>query len=200
MIAPDRATPRNLVDLLWPAGDGAARGLRLASLAVLGSLLLWASAKVHVPFYPVPMTLQTGAVLLLGVAYGWRLALATVLLYLAEGAVGLPVFSGTPERGIGLAYMAGPTGGYLASYPFVAVIAGLAAERARSWLGLAFSLLLAVVVNYALGLAWLAGFVGLQKAVAVGAAPFALGDLVKLLLVTALAEAAGLGRLRRQVG
>jgi biotin transport system substrate-specific component len=198
MIARDRATPRKLVDLLWPAGGGA-QVLRLVSLAVLGSLLLWASAKTHVPFYPVPMTLQTGAVLLLGVAYGWRLALASVLLYLAEGAFGLPVYSGTPERGIGLAYMAGPTGGYLASYPFVAVIAGLAAERARGWLELGVGLLLAVVANYALGLAWLAAFVGPQKAVALGAAPFVLGDVVKLLLVAALSEA-GLARLRQRLG
>src|SRR3954454_13264091 len=129
MIARHRATPRKLVDLLWPAGGGA-QVLRLLSLAVLGSLLLWASAKAHVPFYPVPMTMQTGAVLLLGVAYGWRLGLATVLLSVAEGAMGLPVFSGTPERGIGLAYMAGPTAGYLASYPLAAVVAGVAAERA----------------------------------------------------------------------
>ena len=82
-------------------------------LAVIGSLLLWASAKVKVDLPLVPITLQSLAVLGLGAAYGWRLGAATVLLSLAEGAVGLPVFAGTPAKGIGLAYMMGPTGGYL---------------------------------------------------------------------------------------
>lgn len=195
MTARDHAQPRSLVDHLWPAGAIPAP-LRYALLAVLGTLLLWASAKVKVPFYPVPMTMQPAVLLLLGVAYGWRLGLATVLLYLAEGAVGLPVFAGTPERGIGLAYMAGPTGGYLAAFPLMTVIAGLTAEKARGWLGLALGLLLAIVADYALGAMWLAGFVGgIQKAVTVGVLPFLLGDVVKLCLVTALAGA-GLARLR----
>ena len=88
--------------------------MRAVLLAVAGSLLLWASAKISVPFWPVPMTMQPFVVLGLGAAFGWRLGMATVALYLLEGALGLPVFQGTPEKGIGLAYMAGPTGGYLA--------------------------------------------------------------------------------------
>jgi biotin transport system substrate-specific component len=195
MTARDHAPPRSLVDRLWPAGAAVPAPLRHVVLAVLGTLLLTLSAKLKVPFYPVPMTMQPAVLLLLGVAYGPRLGVATVLLYLAEGALGLTVFAGTPERGIGLAYMAGPTGGYLASFPLMTLVAGLAAERARGWLGLGLGLLLAVAVNYALGVAWLAGFVGLEKAVAVGVLPFLLGDLLKLLLVTALA-AAGLSRLR----
>ena len=108
MLSTSSATP-TLVDRLWPSSE---RNVpRAAVLAVVGSLLLWLSAKVQVPFYPVPMTLQTAVVFLLGIAYGWRLAAATELLYLAEGAVGLPVFAGTPEKGIGLPYMLGPTGG-----------------------------------------------------------------------------------------
>src|SRR5258708_32699224 len=96
---------------MWPARTGA--GLRLAVLTVLGSLALTLSAKLQVPFYPVPMTMQSLVVLLIGLAFGWRLGTATVLLYLGEGLAGLPVFAGTPEKGIGLAYVAGPTRGDL---------------------------------------------------------------------------------------
>ena len=184
----------SLADRLWPATEGQAV-LRTAVLAVFGSLLLWASAKVQVPFYPVPMTLQTAVVLLIGVAYGPRLAAATLLLYLAEGAVGLPVFAGTPERGIGLAYMVGPTGGYLAGFLAAAVIAGWTAERSRHWLTTALGLLAAIVAIHLLGAAWLATLVGPAKAVSLGVLPFLLGDAVKLALVTAAAEA-GLARPR----
>ena len=184
----------SLADRLWPATEGQAV-LRTAVLAVFGSLLLWASAKVQVPFYPVPMTLQTAVVLLIGVAYGPRLAAGTLLLYLAEGAVGLPVFAGTPERGIGLAYMVGPTGGYLAGFLAAAVISGWTAERSRHWLTTALGLLAAIVAIHLLGAAWLATLVGPAKAVSLGVLPFLLGDAVKLALVTAAAEA-GLARPR----
>ena len=184
----------SLADRLWPATEGQAV-LRAAALAVFGSLLLWASAKVQVPFYPVPMTLQTAVVLLIGVAYGPRLAAGTLLLYLAEGAVGLPVFAGTPERGIGLAYMVGPTGGYLAGFLAAAVISGWTAERSRHWLTTALGLLAAIVAIHLLGAAWLATLVGPAKAVSLGVLPFLLGDAVKLALVTAAAEA-GLARPR----
>ena len=184
----------SLADRLWPTTEGQAI-LRAVVLAVFGSLLLWASAKVQVPFYPVPMTLQTAVVLLIGVAYGPRLAAGTLLLYLAEGAVGLPVFAGTPERGIGLAYMVGPTGGYLAGFLAAAVIAGWTAERSRHWLTTALGLLAAIVAIHLLGAAWLATLVGPAKAVSLGVLPFLLGDAVKLALVTAAAEA-GLARPR----
>ena len=184
------------VDRLWPVAPGAARLARSAALALLGSLLLWASAKVQVPFYPVPMTMQTAVVFLIGIAYGPRLGVATVLLYLAEGAMGLPVFAGTPERGIGLPYMMGPTGGYLASYPLVVALVGYVAQRRHGVLPLALSLLAGTAIIYLLGAGWLAGFVGLEKAVAVGVVPFLLGDAVKLALVATLA-AAGLARLGR---
>ena len=184
----------SLADRLWPATEGQAV-LRAAALAVFGSLLLWASAKVQVPFYPVPMTLQTAVVLLIGVAYGPRRAAGTLLLYLAEGAVGLPVFAGTPERGIGLAYMVGPTGGYLAGFLAAAVISGWTAERSRHWLTTALGLLAAIVAIHLLGAAWLATLVGPAKAVSLGVLPFLLGDAVKLALVTAAAEA-GLARPR----
>src|SRR5256885_9623717 len=107
---------------MWPARTSA--GLRFAALAVLGSLALTLSAKLQVPFYPVPMTMQSLVVLLIGLAFGWRLGTATVLLYLAEGLAGLPVFAGTPEKGIGLAYMMGPTGGYLVGFVLAAAFLG----------------------------------------------------------------------------
>jgi len=175
-----------LADRLWPATAGGSRTLRLVALAVFGSALLWASAKVQIPFWPVPMTLQSGVVLLLGVAYGWRLAAATVLLYLAEGAIGLPVFAGTPARGIGLAYMVGPTGGYLVGFLAAAVIAGATAERTRDTLALAIGLIAAMVAIHVSGTAWLATFIGLDKALTNGLFPFVPGDVVKTALVLAL--------------
>jgi biotin transport system substrate-specific component len=111
------------------AGSNRLSLLQQVLLAIAGSLLLWVSAKVQVPFWPVPMTMQTFVVLGLGAAFGWRLGMATVALYLLEGAMGLPVFAGTPEKGIGLAYMAGPTGGYLAGFVVAAGITGWLAEK-----------------------------------------------------------------------
>ena len=184
------------VDRLWPATRSDQKVLRAVVLALAGSLLLWASAKVQVPFYPVPMTMQTAVVFLLGIAYGPRLAIGTILLYVAEGAMGLPVFAGTPERGIGVPYILGPTGGYIASWLLAAWITGAVAERSRHWLAIGASVLAATAVIYLGGAAWLATFVGAQKAFALGVAPFLLGDAVKAALVTALAVA-GLGRLGR---
>jgi len=186
-------TQPTLADRLWPAAGN--RPLRAVALAVLGTLLLWASAKIQVPFYPVPMTLQSAVVFLIGLAYGWRLAVATLLLYLAEGAVGLPVFAGTPEKGIGLPYMLGPTGGYLVGFVVAAGIAGWVAQRSRHWLATVGGLLVGTVVIYLLGALWLAGFVGAGKAVTLGVLPFLLGDAVKLALVAVAAEA-GLKQLR----
>ena len=183
-----------LADRLWPATTGQGV-LRAVLLALFGSLLLWASAKVQVPFYPVPMTFQTAVVLLIGLAYGPRLAAATLLLYLAEGAIGLPVFAGTPERGIGLAYMVGPTGGYLLGFLAAAVIAGWTAERSRHWLTTVLGLLAAMVAIHLLGAVWLATLIGPAKAVSLGVLPFLLGDAVKLALVAAAAEA---GLVRRR--
>jgi biotin transport system substrate-specific component len=183
-----------LADRVWPATTGQS-ALRAVLLALFGSLLLWASAKVQVPFYPVPMTLQTGVVLLIGLAYGPRLAAGTLLLYLAEGAAGLPVFAGTPERGIGLAYMVGPTGGYLVGFLVAAVIAGWTAERSRHWLTTVLGLLAGIVAIHLLGAVWLATLIGPAKAVSLGVLPFLLGDAVKLALVATAAEA---GLVRRQ--
>ena len=192
MLTP--TTNPTLADRLWPAG-AERKALRAVVLAVLGSLLLWASAKIQVPFYPVPMTLQTAVVFLIGIAYGWRLAVATLLLYLAEGAIGLPVFAGTPAKGIGLPYMLGPTGGYLVGFVAAAGITGWVAQRSRHWLATVGGLLAGTAAIYLLGAGWLATFVGAEKAVTLGVLPFLLGDAVKLALVAVAAEA-GLKQLR----
>ncbi len=177
-----------LAETIWPVAlDGSAlrRGIRALVLALIGSALLTVSAKVQVPFYPVPMTMQTLVVLTLGMAFGWRLGAATVLLYLAEGAMGLPVFSGTPEKGIGVAYMLGSTGGYLAGFVLAAALCGWLAERGwdRSIVTTALVMLLGNIVIYVPGLLWLGGLFGWDKPIlAWGLTPFVLGDVAKLAL------------------
>jgi biotin transport system substrate-specific component len=189
----------SFVDALWPA-SGAGRILRAVLLAVLGSALLALSAKLKVPFYPVPMTMQTFAVLLIGLVFGARLGLATVVLYLAEGAVGLPVLAGTPERGLGLAYMFGPTGGYLLGFALAVTLTGWIAERRRDAAGLALAVAAGGLVLYVPGLLWLAKFVGLEAAFGLGLAPFVVGDLLKAALAWALGlGGAAMGRRRLEV-
>jgi biotin transport system substrate-specific component len=188
----------SFVDALWPV-RGASRLLRAAVLAVLGSALLTLSAKVQVPFYPVPMTMQTLVVLLVGMAFGARLGVATVALYLAEGAVGLPVFAGTPEKGIGLAYMLGPTGGYLLGFVLAAAVAGWLVERRRDAAGLALAVVAGSLAIYASGVLWLASLVGLGKALELGLLPFLWGDLLKAGLAFALALG-GAAMVRRRLG
>jgi biotin transport system substrate-specific component len=168
------------VQTLWPASNA----VRHAALALAGTILLTISAKVQIPFWPVPFTMQTFIVLVLGTAFGWKLGAATMLLYLAEGALGLPVFSGTPERGIGVAYMLGPTGGYLAGFVAGAALCGWLAERGwdRSWWRTAAAMSLGHVIILALGWAWLAQIVGPAKAYASGVAPFYAGTIAKTAL------------------
>ena len=177
-----------LASTLWPVRSRS-RLLRNAVLAVGGSLLLALSAKVQVPFYPVPMTLQTLAVLVLGAAFGARLAAATVALYLVEGLLGLPVFAGAVA---GPAYMAGPTGGFLVGFLVAAAMIGWLAERGwdRSWATLLAAMALGHVIVFAFGFAWLAALIGPAKAFAAGVAPFALATVVKTLLACALIGAA----------
>jgi biotin transport system substrate-specific component len=188
----------SFVDALWPV-RGASRLVRAALLAALGSALLTLSAKIQVPFYPVPMTMQTLVVLLIGMAFGARLGIATVALYLAEGAVGLPVFAGTPEKGIGLAYMIGPTGGYLLGFVLAAAIAGWIVERRRDAAGLALAVVAGSIAIYAPGVLWLASLVGLGRALELGLVPFLWGDLLKAGLAFALALGAA-AMVRRRLG
>ena len=155
------------------------------ALALGGSLLLALSAKVQVPFYPVPLTLQTLVVLLLGPALGARLAAASVALYLFEGLVRMPVFAGAVA---GPVYMAGPTGGFLVGFLAAAALIGFAADRRwdRTWIRLLISLSLGHAVIFAFGFVWLAQLIGPEKAFAAGVAPFALATIVKTLLAAAL--------------
>lgn len=178
---------------LWQAPTRTERLTRSIGLAALGTLALYASAKVQVPFYPVPATLQTLVVVLIGAFYGPRLAAATVLAYLAQGAAGLPVFVGTPERGIGLAYMMGPTGGFLLGFVAMAATSGwlVAKGFARTLVGATGVAIAASVVLYAFGLAWLGAIVGFDKAIAGGLMPFLLSDAVKVALAASLMVASG---------
>lgn len=184
-------------DALWPA-QGANRALRVVILVLLGTGLLTLSAKIQVPFFPVPMTLQTLVVLLLGLAYGSVLGAATVLAYLAEGALGLPVFAGTPGKGLGLAYMLGPTGGYLLGFALAAGVAGWIAEYRPGLPGLVSAVAAGTLAIYVPGLLWLATFVGIEQAIAVGLVPFVWADLAKGALAIALGTA-GWALLRKRV-
>lgn len=176
---PAAASPR-------PAWGRAALGREVA-IAVGGACLLTLAAKTQIPFWPVPMTLHTLAVMALAVGLGPRRAVHIVLAYLAAGAMGLPVFSGSPARGIGLAYMMGPTGGYLLGYLVAAGLVG-ALARGRGPLGLLLAMGAGLVPIYGFGLLWLATFVPAGQLLALGVTPFLLGDVVKIALVALVAD------------
>ena len=180
-----------LMERLWTAEQNSAVPRALV-LMVAGSLLLWLSAKIQVPFYPVPMTMQSFMILIIGAAYGWRLGAATILLYLIEGAIGLPVFAGTPERGIGLAYMAGPTGGFLIGFLLGGMLTGYLAERGldRSIPGTLVAMILGHVLLFVPGLIWLGTLIGADKALAAGLYPFVWATVFKTALAAAILPAA----------
>jgi biotin transport system substrate-specific component len=183
------AAPGTLAHLLWPVtGDRRSGLIRQVVLALLGTALLTLSAKVQVPFWPVPMTMQTMVVLMLGAAYGWKLGSATVILYLVQGAMGLPVFAGTPDKGLGLPYMMGPTGGYLLGFVVAAAVTGFLVERGfgRGFLRLFGTMAIGHVLILGLGFAWLATIIGADKAWIAGVAPFYAATLFKNALGTAL--------------
>ncbi|HEV7253796.1 MAG TPA: biotin transporter BioY [Mesorhizobium sp.] len=166
---------------------GAARLLSQFGLTVLGTLILTLSAKYKVVLGPVDMSLQTLAVMGIAACFGLRLGVATVALYLFEGAMGLPVFQGTPEKGVGLAYMMGPTGGYLLGFLVMAAIVGWAADRGwdRSVASFLPVLLAAEAAMMFLGFAWLAAIFGTDAAWTAGVLPFIAPDLVKVGLAAA---------------
>ncbi|MEM8837196.1 MAG: biotin transporter BioY [Pseudomonadota bacterium] len=175
-----------LSDALW---QGENRLLRNVTLAILGSLALWISAKVQVPFFPVPMTMQIFVILVIGMAYGSKLALATLLLYMAQGAAGLPVFAGTPEKGIGYLYMMGPTGGYLLGFVLAAFVVGKLAERGfdRSFAKTLLAMVIGVAIIYVPGILWLGTLVGWDKPVLEwGLYPFLPAEAFKIALATAV--------------
>ncbi|TGS71784.1 biotin transporter BioY [Mesorhizobium sp. M3A.F.Ca.ET.174.01.1.1] len=183
-------TMRPLVSLALPEQGAARLGTQLF-LAIVGTILLTLSAKTKIVLGPVDLSLQTLAVLLIASAFGMRLAIATLILYLAEGAFGLPVFQGTPEKGLGIAYMLGSTGGYLAGFVVMAAIAGWAADRGwdRHAVKLFGAMLVAEIVMMAMGFAWLATLIGPEKAWQFGVLPFVVGDLIKVALAASLVPA-----------
>ena len=153
-------------------------------IALIGTVLLAISAKIKIPFYPVPMTMQTLVVLIIGVGFGWKLGVATIALYLFEGIIGLPVFSGTPEKGIGLVYFTWPTMGYLIGFLVAAFFAGKF-NFDNNLIKNFFKLIFATSFIYILWMLWLGGLIGWDKPIfKLGAQPFLLAELFKILLVT----------------
>ena len=154
----------------------------------LGSIILAISAKIKIPFYPVPMTMQTFVVLFLGVSFGYKIAISAVGLYLIEGILGLPVFSNSPERGVGLVYFTGPTMGYLIGFLSASFLASFI-KFEDNYLMIFFKLLLAVSTIYILGILWLGALIGWDKPVIeLGATPFLLAELFKIVLLTVITK------------
>jgi biotin transport system substrate-specific component len=190
-IASATSTPAlTLAGAVWPTtgGQGLRETARTVALMVFGAVALWLSAKIQVPLWPVPMTMQTFVVLTLGVAYGWRLAGATTLLYLAIGAVGLPVFAGGWSEGGGIVHLYGPTAGYLVGFVVAAAMVGRLAERGwdRNPVTAAAAMVIGNLAIYGLGLAWLTYLIGGASALEFGFLPFLLGDAIKVALGAAL--------------
>ena len=152
----------------------------------LGSVLLAISAKIKIPFYPVPMTMQTFVVLFLGISFGYKIALATVSLYLIEGILGLPVFSNSPERGIGLAYFTGPTMGYLIGFLTACFLASYV-KVSDNYFIVVTKLIFSVSSIYILGILWLGTLIGWDKPIfELGVTPFLLAEVFKISLLTIL--------------
>ena len=159
------------------------RIIKLTLLTIAGSILITISAKIKIPFYPVPMTMQTFVILLIGITYGYKIGLATVTLYLLEGIFGLPVFASSPEKGIGVAYFIGPTMGYLVGFLVAVYFAGLF-KYDKGLINTFLKLIFSVSFIYILGIIWLGTLIGWDKPVfKFGAEPFLLAELFKILLL-----------------
>ena len=168
--------------------------IKLILITIIGSVLITISAKIKIPFYPVPMTMQTFVVLFFGIAFGYKIGLATVTLYLLEGIFGLPVFANSPEKGIGLVYFTGPTMGYLIGFLVAVYLVGIrrdllywSKKHYVNLLTVFTRLIVSVSFIYILGLLWLGSLIGWDKPIyKLGAEPFLFAELFKLLLLTAL--------------
>jgi biotin transport system substrate-specific component len=185
-------TPNNnimtIANLIWPTGNSL-NALRCLVLALTGSLLIAISSKIQIPFYPVPLTMQTFVILVLSIAYGWRLAAITLTLYLLEGALGLPVFAGTPEKGVGLSYMFSSTGGYLLGFLVAAVFCGWMGDKGwdRNVFKMATAMFIGNTLIYIPGILWLGYLLGWDKPIIDwGLTPFILGDLTKIILAAVI--------------
>ena len=157
-------------------------------VVILGSIALVISAKIKIPFYPVPMTMQTFVVLFLGISLGYKIALASIGLYLLEGILGLPVFSNSPEKGVGLIYFTGPTMGYLIGFLTASFLASKINTKDSFWLIL-LKLIIATSTIYILGLFWLGTLIGWDKPIfTLGAEPFLLAEIFKVIFLSFLAK------------
>ena len=162
--------------------------LKYVLIIILGSIALTISAKIKIPFYPVPMTMQTFIVVLMGVTFGWKIGVATISLYLLEGIIGFPVFAGTPEKGLGLVYFMGPTMGYLIGFLFATFLAGYLNLKINIFL-IFLKLILSVSIIYILGILWLGHLIGWDKPLLeLGLMPFLLAELFKISLLTILTK------------
>ena len=160
--------------------------IKLILITIAGSILITISAKIKIPFYPVPMTMQTFVILLIGITLGYKIGLATVTLYLLEGIVGLPVFANSPEKGIGLIYFIGPTMGYLIGFTISVYFAGLF-KYDKGIINTFLKLFFSVSFIYIFGLIWLGILIGWDKPIfKLGAQPFLLAELFKVLLLVFL--------------
>ena len=153
-------------------------------LVFFGTILLAISSKIQVPFWPVPMTMQTFMVFIIGMAYGWKLAFSTLVVYLIEGAIGLPVFA----KGGGLLYLTGPTAGYLYGMTIAAGIIGYFAELGynQSYFKSLLSLSIGTFIIFLLGVGYLGSIIGYDKALAGGLYPFIPSEFFKIGLATFL--------------
>ena len=157
-------------------------------IILFGSIALAISAKIKIPFYPVPMTMQTFVVLFLGMFFGYKIGMATIILYLFEGIIGLPVFSNSPERGVGLTYFVGPTMGYLVGFILACFLASFVKEQ-DNYVIIFLKLSLSVSVIYILGILWLGNLIGWDKPIIqLGVTPFLPAEITKILLLSLLSK------------
>ena len=162
--------------------------LRNILIVVIGSLLLTISAKIKIPFYPVPMTMQTFVVLMLGISVGPKLGVLAVILYLIEGIAGIPVFSNSPEKGVGLIYFTGPTMGYLIGFIFACFLCGQF-KMSTNLILIFIKLIVSVSVIYLLGILWLGSLIGWDKPIfSLGVKPFILAEIFKILILTLITK------------
>ena len=162
--------------------------IKSAFIILLGSIALTISAKIKIPFYPVPMTMQTFVVMFLGLSFGYKIGLSAVGLYLLEGIFGLPVFSNSPERGIGVVYFTGPTMGYLIGFLSACYLASFIKVN-DNFFKILIKLTLAVSTIYIFGILWLGSLIGWDKQVfSLGVFPFLLAEIFKITLLSLLAK------------
>tara|TARA_B100000579_G_scaffold436357_1_gene462094 strand:- start:40 stop:588 length:549 start_codon:yes stop_codon:yes gene_type:complete len=162
--------------------------LRYVLLIFLGTIILTISSKFKIPFYPVPMTMQTFVVLFLGISLGYKIGLATVSLYLLEGIIGIPVFSNSPEKGVGLTYFTGPTMGYLIGFLISVFLAGKFNFNKNIFYNF-LKLIICILPVYILGLFWLGSLIGWEKPILqLGMKPFLLAELFKITILALLAN------------